>query len=169
MAALVTLALFVLSALLAWVAIAQPGTLWRKDLALVVLALYVPVAVFGVIELLGRPKPLALSLGGEVRHGATVVGSLLREHEAIYLWLVLPGESAPRAYVAPWDTDQAKALQEAAKTASELRTPLMVELTDADRAYLEQFKLTFHAVPPLPLPDKPAPEPDDSLVYERDD
>lgn len=169
MSALVSLALFLLSALLAWIAIAQPGPLWRKAAALGVLALYVPVAVFGVIELLGRPKPLALSLGGDVREGATVVGSLLRENEAIYLWLVLPGQSAPRAYTLPWDTDQAKALQDAARIATDLKTPLMVEMTDEDRAYLEDFKITFHAAPPVVLPAKAPPEPDESLFYERED
>ena len=162
----VLLLLLAINAVLAWTAIAQPGPLWRKWLALTALALSVPLAMVAVHELTGRPKPIALEWVHDLRGGATVVAYRFVEDEAIYLWLVLPGESAPRAYALPWDRASAREIQEAEAVAQELRT-LMEMAIEEDPDNNADFTLVFRAVTIPTLQDKPY-EKDESFVYERD-
>jgi len=167
MAFVVALALFALAAVLAWVAIAQPGPLWRKGVALTALALHVPVGIYATVELLGRPKPASLEWGGAFAEGATVIARELRENEAIYLWLVLPGETEPRAYALPWNLEAARALEEAVEVAEQMQTRLVAKITEEDKAYLDEFRLTFHPVTPSRLPEKAPPDEEDLMLYER--
>lgn len=162
------LALFVLAAVLARVAIAQPGPLWRKVVALVALALNVPVGIHATVELLGRPKPAALEWNDGVLDGATVVARELRENEAIYLWLVPEGESVPRAYALPWSVEAARELEDAMEVAEEMQTRLVAKMTAEDEAYLEDFRLTFHPVMPTRLQEKVPAEEEDPMLYDRD-
>jgi len=162
----VLLLLLALCTVLAWTALAQPGPLWRKWLALLALALSVPVALLAVHELTGRPKPLALEWVHDLHDGATVVAYKFVEDEAIYLWLVLPGETAPRAYALPWDRKAAKDLQEAEAQAQELHTGLEMVLED-DPDHDADFNLAFHAVTIPALQDKPYEE-ENIFDYDRD-
>jgi hypothetical protein len=158
-----------LAAALAWIAIAQPGPLWRKRLALLVLVLIVPVAIVGVHELLGRPKPAALEWVRDFPGGATVIGYRLQEPEAIYLWLVFPDETEPRAYALPWNLGTAEQLQDVHRRASEQHQEMIVEQSEDADPYDEDMKLTFHLVTPRPLMEKPAPEDEDFLLYQPAD
>lgn len=162
----VLLLFLALWAVLAWVAIAQPGPLWRKVLALLALALSVPVALVAVHELTGRAKPIALEWVHDLHDGARVVAYTFVEDEAIYLWLVLPGETAPRAYALPWDRKAAKDIQEADALAQELHTQMEVVMEE-DPDNDTDFDLAFHTVTIPTLQDKPYEE-DDSFTYDRD-
>lgn len=163
------LALLGLAAILAWVALAQPGALWRKWLALLALALMVPAAIVGVHELLGRPKPVALEWVHDFPGGATVIGYRLQEPDAIYLWLLFPGETEPRAYALPWNLDTAKELQDVHRQANEQHQEMVVEKSEDADPYDEDMQLTFHLVTPKPLMEKPAPEDEDFLLYQPSD
>src|SRR3546814_15454178 len=57
----------------------------------------------GATELLSRPKPLRLEWRDAGK--AEVVSAMPIEDEAIYLWLSMPDEREPRAYVLPWSRD----------------------------------------------------------------
>jgi hypothetical protein len=162
----VLLSLLAICAVLAWTALAQPGPLWRKWLALAALALSVPLALVAVHELTGRPKPLALEWIHDLRGGATVVAYHFVEDEAIYLWLLLPGESAPRAYALPWDRTAAKDIQEAEAVAQELQTMMEMALEE-DPDGDADFTLVYRAVTIPALQDKPYEE-DNSFTYDRD-
>ena len=166
---LILLAFLILAATLAWVAIAQPGPLWRKWLALLALTLAVPVAIIGVHELLGRPKPTALEWVHDFPGGATVIGYRLQEPDAIYLWLVFPDETEPRAYALPWDLGTAEELQEVHRQASEKHQEMVVEQSEDADQYDEDMKLSFHLATPKPLMEKPAPEDEDFLLYQPAD
>ena len=61
-------------------------------------------------ELLGRPKPVRLAVVERAAASATVIASHSIEGEALYLWLLLPGAEAPRAYALPWSRAAAEAL-----------------------------------------------------------
>jgi hypothetical protein len=162
----VLLLFLAICAVLAWTAIAQPGPLWRKWLALCALALSVPVALVAVHELTGRPKPIELEWIHDLKQGARVVAYKLVEDEAIYLWLILPGETAPRAYSLPWNRDSARDIQDADALAQELHTEMEMTMEE-DPDNDTEFDLSIRAVTLPALQDKPYEE-DNSFTYERD-
>jgi len=123
------------------------------------------VGLFGasIVELLGRPKPVRLEWAERQGAEAEVLGSRLVEGKAIYLWLGLPGEPEPRAYVLPWNLETAKelqkALEEAEKNGGQTRARLPFEKS------WEKREPKFYALPQPKLPDKPTSPP--PLHYER--
>ncbi len=123
-----------------------------KVVALILSALLIVTTYAGFIELLGRPKPAALEFVANVEE-ATVLGAKLLEGEAIYLWLQLAGESAPRSYVLPWNNDQAVQLQEAMREADSEGSAVQI------RGPLRSLSMTdepaFYAQPRPKLPTKP--------------
>ena len=70
-----------------------------KIAALGLVALILPLVYFAYIDLLAKPKSMRL----EFRQlGKTeVISAVLKEEEAIYLWLSAANE--PRFYELPWD------------------------------------------------------------------
>ncbi len=110
---------------------------------------------FSLVELLGRPKPIDLEWGQPDLADATVLGSDMREDEAIYLWLRFDGVDVPRAYVLPWSQDLAQQLQSATRQAEEDGTEVrMREPLNGDRP--DDEEPVFYAQPQSPLPPKPA-------------
>lgn len=162
-----TFFLFMLAAAVA-VALGSLVVWSRRGLAPRLLGLGLCVAMIGVIgvgivDLLGRPKPTRMEW--VQRHGeeADVLASRIVEGKAIYLWLGMPGEAEPRAYVLPWDLETAKALQkaveQAAKDGGQARAVLPFE-----RSW-ETREPKFYALPQPKLPDKPVGPP--PLEYQR--
>lgn len=115
------------------------------------------------VELLGRPKPTRIEWAKRAGADADVLGSRVVEGKAIYLWLGLPGEPEPRAYVLPWNLETAKELQkaveEAAKDGGQARAQLPYEFS------WEKREPKFYALPQPKLPDKPRGS--SPLQYER--
>ena len=66
----------------------------RRTLSVGIFVLLIGVIYGGSIELLGRPKPLRLEWRGTA--DAQVLGAMPIENEAIYVWLVMPGNGAVR-------------------------------------------------------------------------
>ena len=128
---------------------AHPGT---KVLALAVAAGLLASSYLVGTALLGRPKPTRLAILERAASEAVVVASLNAEGKAIYLWLVLPGETAPRAYTLPWSQETAEALRRArvpllsASAWARMRTPF--------RRSTEETDQKFYAPPPPPMPPK---------------
>jgi len=113
-----------LATALAAIAVWAPRALWIKIAALVITALFVPLTYVSLIELLSRPKPIALEWHNFELAEAKVLGADLREGESIYLWLRVAGSDAPRFYVLPWDQKLAEQLHKAQREASERGTGL---------------------------------------------
>lgn len=140
----------------------------RRGLAPRLAAVALSVALVGligasVVELLGRPKPTRMEWVQRKGAEADVLGSRMVEGQAIYLWLGLPGQPEPRAYVLPWNMEVAKelqkALEEAAKNGSQARAQLPYEFS------WEKREPKFYALPQPKLPDKPAGS--SPLQYQR--
>jgi hypothetical protein len=86
------------------------------------------------------------------------------EHEAIYLWLVMPDSLEPRAYVLPWSMQAAQQLQEAMSQAEADGTA--VRMTMPFEPSLDDREPMFYALPQPAMPPKDyrgAPP----LVYEQ--
>ena len=107
-----------LAAVLAAIAIWSPRVLWMKVGALAVATLFVPVAYLSVIELLSRPKPVALEWSRANLAEAKVLGADLREGESIYVLLRVAGIDEPRFYMLPWDRNLAEQLNRAQREAA---------------------------------------------------
>ncbi len=112
---------------LAAISIWSPRALWMKVGALTLVTLFLPAVYVSLVELLSRPKPIALEWGQRDLSKAVVLHADWREGESIYLWLRVPGIDDPRAYVLPWNQKQAEQLFAAQREAESRRTEVHVE------------------------------------------
>ena len=136
----------------------------RRTLSVGIFVLLIAVVYGGAIELLGRPKPLRLEWRDAA--DAEVLSAVPVENEAIYVWLVTPDSSEPRAYVLPWSVQAAQQLQEAQSQAEADGTG--VRMTMPFESSLDDREPMFYAMP------QPAMAPKDyerggPLVYRQPD
>ena len=143
-----------LAALLAFISVWSHRKLAAKVSALVATALFIPTVYLSYADLLSRPKPASLEWWHRDASEATVVGSQLREGEAIFLWLELPEAPEPRAYRLPWQQELAKQLYGAQRQAEAEGTKVKMRRPFNDRT--EQLEPMFYAPPQPPLPPKSA-------------
>ena len=99
-------AALMLAAVLASLCIWSRRRLAFRITGLVVTAMYIPFAYVSLVDLLSRPKPLVLERSHERIAEATVISSVLREGEAIFVWLQIPEVGEPRSYALPWTRPQ---------------------------------------------------------------
>ena len=143
-----------LAAVLATISVWSHRELWAKLSAVVATALFIPTIYLSYADLLSRPKPASLEWWHQDASEATVVGSKLREGEAIYLWIEMPDTDEPRAYKLPWQQEMAKQLHGAQREAQAMGTKVKMRLPFKDRT--EARDPLFYAVPQPPLPSKQA-------------
>jgi hypothetical protein len=134
----------------------------RRTISVGIFVLLIAVVYGGAIELLGRPKPLRL----EWREAADaeVLSAVPVENEAIYVWLITPDSSEPRAYVLPWSVQAAQQLQEARSQAEADGTG--VRMTMPFESSLHDREPMFYAMPQPAMPPKDY-EGDGPLVYRQ--
>lgn len=150
-------AIYIVCALLitsiAWIAVGRTRTIRVRTIAVALVAALLPVGFGAVSELLSRPKPVAAEWIDRQIEEVTVLSSVLRENEAIYLWLQLPDSDQPRAYTLPWDEQTAREIAQAQEEG---------EATDQQVAMRNPFKRNeemeaepqFYVPPPPALPAK---------------
>ena len=145
-------AVVLIAATLVGITVWARRAVWIKVSALVLAALLMATAYVGLVELLGKPKPVALEWAMQFVPEATVLGVSMREGESIYLWLQFDGGSEPRAYVLQWRMEIAKQLHQAMQraetngTAVRMRRPF-----ESDHNPNEPL---FYAEPQPALPPK---------------
>jgi Zn-dependent protease with chaperone function len=137
---------------LAIIAVWSRRRLAPRFLAVFAAALFMPVAYGAMSELLSRPKPTRLEWVRAQAEEAKVLAADMQEDVAIYLWLRLPDDPQPLAYVLPWSKEAAKQLQgamrkaEGEKSEVRMRTPF--------RRQKDNQESLFYAPPQQPLPNK---------------
>ncbi len=137
---------------LAALVLRAPAHTATKTLALILAALLLGSAYFAGTALLGRPKPARLAILEKTANEATVVASMNVEGEAIFLWLILPDQTMPRAYSLPWSQKTAEALRRAQSeargngTQARMRRPFQGSAANTEAQ--------FFAPPPPPMPPK---------------
>ena len=149
-------ALALVGAALASIAVwSRRRTLW-KAAAVGLLAALVVIGYFSYSMLLSRPKTLAS--GMEDVAGARVLSAVLREDEAIYLWLSIDG--TPRFYALPWDRAAAQRLQTVMRETRRSGHDVVIRSSEEAGDSAESGESTpevhtFYAVPPpIMLPTK---------------
>lgn len=151
--------------LLASVAIWSPRRPAAKLGALGATAALLPAIYLGFVHLLSMPKPVAMEWWHARAAEATVLGTALREGEAIYVWLDLEEADEPRAYVLPWDRDLAEQLQTASREAQEKGGAVRMRLPFEPS--LDQAAPRFYAMPQAAAPAKGG-EATPPLFYDRE-
>jgi hypothetical protein len=142
----------VLAGALSSLSIWAPRRLAMKLLAVGGVALFLPAAYAGFVQLLALPKPVALEWWRANAEEAVVLAASLREDEAIYLWLQLKGVEEPRAYALPWHRDLAEQLQAAQREAAEGQTQVQMRFPFEDS--LDDREPKFYAMPQPQMPPK---------------
>lgn len=141
-----------LAAFLTAISIWSHRKLWAKICAVVATALFIPTVYLSYADLLSRPKPASLEWLHRDASEATVVGSKLREGDAIYLWIELADAAEPRAYRLPWEQELAKQLHGAQREAEANGTKVRMRMPFKERA--DEVEPLFYAMPQPPLPPK---------------
>lgn len=141
-----------LASALAAIGVGARRRLGLRLAALIAAALFMPAAYAAYSELLSKPKPVAHEWAYRHAEEAKVLASLVREGEGIYLWLQLDGVPEPRAYVLPWEREQAVALQGALREAESNGTSLRMRLPFEPT--LDEREPLFYAPPQPALPPK---------------
>jgi hypothetical protein len=147
----------VIAATLASLAIWAPRLPWVRISALIVATLLIPVSYVQFVEFLSRPKPQAMEWMQRNVDRAEILGVSLHEGEAIYMWLRLQGEIAPRYYEFPWDLRMAEQLEEDIDTAMRKSGKLIMRSPFENRRQSEAGDLNVEIVPPALPPTKAPP------------
>lgn len=134
---------------LAAISIWSPRALSVKVAALILTTLLLPTVYVGLAELLSRPKPIGLEWGQRDLSKAVVLHADWREGESIYVWLRVPGTNDPRAYVLPWNQEQAEQLLAAQRQAESQGTQVQVRHPFVQDQEQRQ-QAVFYAVPQPP-------------------
>lgn len=139
---------------LALIAVRGHASLGVRSGSLVLAAVLMASSYGGLIELMARPKPVSLEWVRGNAETAKVAGSVLRENEAIYLWLTFKDNPEPRAYQLPWDTQMARQLRKAQQNAEKRKSEVEMRMPFRNQRSVQEQ--VFHAPPrPSPPPKNP--------------
>lgn len=157
---LIFVALLSVAALLATIAIWSDRRVSIRTSAVVLTALFVPIAYLGIAELLSQPKPMHHEWFKRHVDEATLLGVSVREGEAIYLWLRLDDSLEPRYYVIPWQQQLAEKLQNIVDEAINDGASVVISDPFSRKAYENLGDMNMRIVrPPQPPMKPPSPPP----------
>jgi hypothetical protein len=139
------------------------GRVWQRATSATIFLVLIGLVYGGSIELLSRPKPLRLEWRDAAQ--ARVIGATMREGEAIYVWIEVPGADAPRAYALPWDMQMAQQLQNAMQEGQAKGTD--VQMSMPFEPGLDDRDPKFYAAPQPALPDKNYSGGNKTIVYQQ--
>lgn len=135
---------------------ALPGTLNRSLVARVSAVTFFAAAsgaaFVGMVDQQSRPKSIDWEVMSRTTE-ATVQSFVLQPDQAIYVWLLLPGDTVPRSYVLPWRTNTAKQLM-AAKAEGD-QNGRGVKIAHPFEKTLSQEEPMIYPEPQEKMPDKP--------------
>lgn len=142
-------------ALQAAIAIGTPRIVWLRISAVVVTAVFVPLAYVTLTILLSQPKPVSFAWFERNADKAAVLGVSLDEGRAIYLWLQVEGHARPGYYVLPWRQSQAEQLEDTLNAAVQTRSQIVLKKPFSKQSLHEQGSLSIEIIPPPTPPMKP--------------
>ncbi len=141
-----------LAAVLASIAIWSPRALPLKVTALLCATALLPITYASLNDILSRPKPVQLEAVHNDVDQVQVLSSIMREDEAIYLWLQIPNVDEPRSYQLPWSDETAKELHKAQQEAEQSGT--QVQMKKPFEKTVDDQEPVFYAQPPAAPPAK---------------
>ena len=145
-----------LAAVLASIAIWSPRSLPLKVAALLCATGLLPVTYASLNDILSRPKPMQLESVHKDVEQVQVLSSIMKENDAIYVWLQLPEVDEPRSYRLPWSDETAKELHKAQQEAEQSGTE--VKMNKPFEKTVDSQDPVFYAAPPPAPPAKEVAE-----------
>ena len=142
------------AALLTSIAIWAPRKTPIRALALVCMALFLPIAYAQFIGLLARPMPVGWAWMERDVDRAEVLSVSFDEGNRIYMWLRLNGMIEPRFYSLPWRQQDAEDLEDAMEQANKLRGKVIVKEPFSKQSLEERGGMTVQIIPPATQPQK---------------
>lgn len=141
------------AATLAWIGRGRRGGF----VALLAVAVLLPLLYGGGVDLLGRPRPAVL-MPWRIAD-ARIAAYLPNPGVAIYVWVVTPDADEPLALTLPWSDKTAQALGAAMAAAASGGTDVHAGSLGGFRAMGDAAggRRMFWAAPQAPSPDKPSP------------
>ena len=111
-----------------------------------------------LVDLLGRPKPMAHDSLVSIEGDSIVLAASIDEGLAIYLWLRHPGIRQPRYYQLPWEQEAAISLKKALTQSMRNNSTVMMNNPAFEDSLETDKEPLFYVLPPERLPLKPPPE-----------
>jgi hypothetical protein len=127
-----------------------------RIVAVVIVALFLPVLYLQMLEMLSRPKPMTFEWYKANAERAQLLGVSLSEGEAIYLWLMLDNAAEPRAYEVPWNLELAEKLEDSVDEAVRRGATIVLRKPFFRKSTEDLGHLNMQIVPP-PLPPQKRP------------
>lgn len=141
-----------LIAVLASIAIWSPRSLAPKIASLICATMLLPVGYVSLNDILSRPKPVQLEAMYKNVEQVQVLSSVMKEGEAIYLWLQILDVEEPRSYRLPWSEEAAKELNKARQTSEQTGTE--VNMRQPFERTVDNQQPVFYAAPQAAPPEK---------------
>lgn len=141
---------------MAWLAVGVGSRMSYRVGAVCTLIVGLGVGFVAITELMGRPKPIEQAWLERDQPAARVLAMRLEKDRAIYLWLLLPGETAPRSYALPWMRRTAEKLDDAMTRAGERDHRLQIEGPMSKWSLYSDGELPLSIIAP-PRPPQKAP------------
>ena len=123
-----------------------------KLMVLGLMAVFAVVHYVALVDLMSRPKPLALEWSPPDSDSTAVIASQMQEGVAIWLWMQRADAAEPRAYQLPWDENMARQLHEAKRQSEQ--TGGSVRMQQGQGAEFVAGERVFYADPQMPPPPK---------------
>jgi hypothetical protein len=139
------------------IAIWAPRPTRVRMLALGTAVLFLPLVYLQILEVLSKPKPVSFEWYQHQTDGVELVSTSFDEGRAIYLWLRLDGEAAPRSYVMPWNVRLAEKLEDAVEEAVRRNSTVRLKKPFYRRSFEEWGDLNVEIIPPPMPPQKQPP------------
>jgi hypothetical protein len=154
------------AALLAIIAIWAPRKPIVRFAALAATVLIIPLGYLQLTEMLSRPKPIEFEWFRRDVEQAQLLGVSLDEGRAIYMWLRIDKEVAPRYYVLPWKQEAAEKLEDMIENALRRNATIVLK-----KPFIREFMddlgdLNANIVPP-PVPPQKLPTPPPQIFNPR--
>lgn len=144
---------------LASLAIWAPRRTPVRVVAVVIVALFLPVLYLQMLEMLSKPKPISFEWYEANAERAQLLGVTMNEGQAIYLWLLLDDLSEPRAYKVPWDLKLAEKLEDSVDEAVRRGATIVLRKPFFRKSTEDLGSLNMQIVPPPMPPQKRPPMP----------
>ena len=123
-----------------------------KVVALILVALFMPISYLAMVDLLSRPKPMSMEWSPPGKDDAKLLGAKMEEDVAIYIWVQRDGAREPRAYKLPWSEEMARQLHESQRSAERDGSDVQVRMRKGQQQI--DGERMFYAKPRQALPPK---------------